>query len=258
MSGHRSYFNLGFGACLATSLWRLRRMSPTVHVYNWYDYIGPNTLHDFKRDTGIQPVYDTFDSAEVLEGKLLTSRSGYDVVVASNFSSANADQGRCLAPLPRADMPDFKNMDTDLLAKLANNDPGNQYAVPYLWGTNGIGYNVDKVRALLGDKAPVDSWDLVFKEENLAKLRQCGVAMLDSPSEMLPSPCTTLACRPTAPTPRTTRRPKRCCSSCARISPTSTRRNSSVTCPTATSAWRSVGPARCWRPRPPPSKPAMA
>ncbi len=72
-------------------------------------------------------------------------------------------------------------MDTDLLAKLANNDPGNQYAVPYLWGTNGIGYNVDKVRAVLGDKAPVDSWDLVFKEENLAKLGECGVAMLDSP-----------------------------------------------------------------------------
>jgi hypothetical protein len=77
-------------------------------------------------------------------------------------------------------------MDADLMAKLANNDPGNQYAVPYLWGTNGIGYNVDKVRAALGDKAPVDSWDLVFKEENLAKLGQCGVAMLDSPSEMLP------------------------------------------------------------------------
>jgi putrescine transport system substrate-binding protein len=77
-------------------------------------------------------------------------------------------------------------MDADLLAKLAHNDPGNQYAVPYLWGTNGIGYNIDKVRAALGDKAPVDSWDLVFNEANLAKLGQCGVAMLDSPAEMLP------------------------------------------------------------------------
>jgi len=157
-----------------------------VHVYNWYDYIGPTTLQDFKRDTGIAPVYDTFDSAEVLEGKLLTSRSGYDVVVASNFSLPTLIKAGALAPLPHAQMPDFKNMDADLLAKLAKNDPGNQYAVPYLWGTNGIGYNIDKVRAALGDKAPVDSWDLVFNEANLAKLGECGVAMLDSPAEMLP------------------------------------------------------------------------
>jgi spermidine/putrescine-binding protein len=77
-----------------------RRRRETVHVYNWYDYIGPNTLHDFKRDTGIQPVYDTFDSAEVLEGKLLTSRSGYDVVVASNFSLPTLIKAGALAPLP--------------------------------------------------------------------------------------------------------------------------------------------------------------
>ena len=186
MSRHRLYFNLGSGACLAMSLSAFAVEAPTVHVYNWYDYIGPTTLQDFKRDTGIQPVYDTFDSAEVLEGKLLTSRSGYDVVVASNYSLPTLIKAGALAPLPRAQMPDFKNMDADLLVKLAHNDPGNQYAVPYLWGTNGIGYNVDKVRAVLGDKAPVDSWDLVFKEENLAKLGECGVAMLDSPSEMLP------------------------------------------------------------------------
>ncbi|EJM63358.1 spermidine/putrescine-binding periplasmic protein [Pseudomonas sp. GM50] len=186
MSCHRSHINLGLGACLCASLSAVAADAPTVNVYNWYDYIGPNTLQDFKRDTGIQPVYDTFDSAEVLEGKLLTSRSGYDVVVASNFSLPTLIKAGALAPLPRAQMPDYKNMDTALLAKLANNDPGNQYAVPYLWGTNGIGYNVDKVRAALGDKAPVDSWELVFNEANLAKLGECGVAMLDSPSEMLP------------------------------------------------------------------------
>jgi putrescine transport system substrate-binding protein len=186
MSRHRSHFNLGLGACLSVSLSAVAADGPTVHVYNWYDYIGPTTLQDFKRDTGIAPVYDTFDSAEVLEGKLLTSRSGYDVVVASNFSLPTLIKAGALAPLPHAQMPDFKNMDADLLAKLAHNDPGNQYAVPYLWGTNGIGYNIDKVRAALGDKAPVDSWDLVFNEANLAKLGQCGVAMLDSPAEMLP------------------------------------------------------------------------
>jgi putrescine transport system substrate-binding protein len=186
MSRHRSYINLGLGACLSVSLSAVAADGPTVHVYNWYDYIGPTTLQDFKRDTGIAPVYDTFDSAEVLEGKLLTNRSGYDVVVASNFSLPTLIKAGALAPLPHAQMPDFKNMDADLLAKLAHNDPGNQYAVPYLWGTNGIGYNIDKVRAALGDKAPVDSWDLVFNEANLAKLGQCGVAMLDSPAEMLP------------------------------------------------------------------------
>ena len=86
MSRRHQQINLGLSACLCVSLSAVAAEGPTVHVYNWYDYIGPNTLHDFKRDTGIEPVYDTFDSAEVLEGKLLTSRSGYDVVVASNFS----------------------------------------------------------------------------------------------------------------------------------------------------------------------------
>ncbi|MGF6691540.1 polyamine ABC transporter substrate-binding protein [Pseudomonas sp. D(2018)] len=186
MLRHRSYLNLGFGACLSAWLSTAAADAPTVHVYNWYDYIGQTTLADFKRDTGIQPVYDTFDSAEMLEGKLLTGGSGYDVVVASNFSLPTLIQAGVLEPLDPSRLPNFKHMDQDLLAKLAVNDPGNRYAVPYLWGTNGIGYNVDKVRAVLGDQAPVNSWDLLFKEENLAKLSQCGVAMLDSPSEVLP------------------------------------------------------------------------
>jgi putrescine transport system substrate-binding protein len=155
-------------------------------VYNWYDYIGPTTLADFKRDTGIMPIYDTFDSAEVLESKLLTGRSGYDVVVASNFSLPTLIKAGVLEPLDPAKLPNYSQMDPELLAKLANNDPGNRYAVPYMWGTNGIGYNVEQVRAALGDNAPVDSWDLLFKEDNLAKLSQCGVALLDSPSEILP------------------------------------------------------------------------
>jgi putrescine transport system substrate-binding protein len=188
MLRHRSYLNLGLGACLSAWLSTAGAAAdaPSVHVYNWYDYIGPTTLADFKRDTGIKPVYDVFDSAEVLEGKLLTGGSGYDVVVASNFSLPTLIAAGVLEPLDRARLPNLKNLDPELLAKLAVNDPENRYAVPYLWGTNGIGYNVDKVRAVLGDQAPVNSWDLLFKEENLAKLSQCGVAMLDSPSEVLP------------------------------------------------------------------------
>lgn len=189
MRRHRAYLNTVVGAGLSLGLATAvaaSNVGPSVHVYNWYDYIGPTTLADFKRDLGITPVYDTFDSAEVLENKLLTGGSGYDVVVASNFSLPTLIKAGVLEPLDPAKLPHYQHMDPELLAKLASNDPGNRYAVPYMWGTNGIGYNVDKVRAVLGDKAPVDSWDLLFKEENLAKLSQCGVAMLDSPSEILP------------------------------------------------------------------------
>ncbi|MDP3815443.1 polyamine ABC transporter substrate-binding protein [Pseudomonas sp.] len=189
MRRHRAYLNTAVGACLSLGLAASVAASnagPSVHVYNWYDYIGPTTLADFKRDLGITPVYDTFDSAEVLENKLLTGGSGYDVVVASNFSLPTLIKAGVLEPLDPAKLPNYQHMDPELLAKLASNDPGNRYAVPYMWGTNGIGYNVDKVRAVLGDQAPVDSWDLLFKEENLAKLSQCGVALLDSPSEILP------------------------------------------------------------------------
>ncbi|MGQ7819215.1 polyamine ABC transporter substrate-binding protein [Metapseudomonas furukawaii] len=186
MRRHRSYLNLGMGACLSAWIAAAAADSPSVHVYNWYDYIGPTTLKDFKRDTGIMPIYDTFDSAEILESKLLTGGSGYDVVVASNFSLPTLIKAGVLEPLDPEKLPNLKHIDPELLAKLASNDPGNRYAVPYMWGTNGIGYNVDKVRAALGEQAPVDSWDLLFKEENLARLSQCGVALLDSPSEILP------------------------------------------------------------------------
>lgn len=188
MRRHRTILNTAMVAGLALYVGSAvaATEAPSVHVYNWYDYIGPTTLKDFQHDTGIQPVYDTFDSAEVLEGKLLTGGSGYDVVVASNYSLPTLIEAGVLAPLDAAKLPNRRHMDPELLAKLASNDPGNRYAVPYLWGTNGIGYNIDQVRAALGDDAPVDSWDLLFKEENLAKLSQCGVALLDSPSEMLP------------------------------------------------------------------------
>ncbi|KPG98149.1 ABC transporter substrate-binding protein [Pseudomonas sp. RIT-PI-q] len=186
MSRHRSYFNLGMGACLAVSLSAVAAEGPTVHVYNWYDYIGPTTLKDFQRDTNITPVYDTFDSGEVLEAKLMTGHSGYDVVVASNFILPALIKAGALQKLDRSQLPNLKHIDPVLLEKLRANDPDNQYAIPYLWGTDGIGYNVDKVREVLGDQAPVNSWDLLFKEENLAKLSQCGVAILDAPAEIMP------------------------------------------------------------------------
>ena len=122
MRRHRGCINLsiklGLLAGLSASSIAMAADAPSVHVYNWYDYIGPNTLHDFQRDSGIQPVYDTFDSAEVLEGKLMTSRSGYDVVVASNFSLPTLIKAGALAPLPREQLPAWKNLDADLLARI--------------------------------------------------------------------------------------------------------------------------------------------
>ena len=158
----------------------------TVHIYNWSDYIGETTLADFQKDTGIKPVYDVFDSNETLEGKLLAGRTGYDVVVPSNHFLGKQIKAGAFQKLDKAQLPNYSNLDPVLLKRLEQNDPGNLYAVPYLWGTNGIGYNVDKVKAVLGvDK--IDSWSMLFEPENIKKLHSCGVAFLDSADEMMPT-----------------------------------------------------------------------
>ena len=159
---------------------------PTVSVYNWTDYIGETTLADFQASSGIKVVYDVFDSNETLEGKLLAGRTGYDVVVPSNHFLARQAKAGAFLPLDRSKLPNWQHLDPALLKQLEKNDPGNQYAVPYLWGTNGIGYNVDKVKAALGiDK--IDSWAVLLEPENLKKLKQCGVAFMDSPDELFPA-----------------------------------------------------------------------
>ncbi|UVK91200.1 polyamine ABC transporter substrate-binding protein [Pseudomonas sp. B21-051] len=158
----------------------------TVHIYNWSDYIGETTLADFQKETGIKPVYDVFDSNETLEGKLLAGRTGYDVVVPSNHFLGKQIKAGAFQKLDRSQLPNYANLDPVLLKRLEQNDPGNQYAVPYLWGTNGIGYNVEKVKAVLGiDK--IDSWSVLFEPENIKKLHSCGVAFLDSADEMMPT-----------------------------------------------------------------------
>ena len=124
--------------------------APTVSVYNWTDYIGETTLADFQAKTGIKVVYDVFDSNETLEGKLLAGRTGYDVVVPSNHFLGRQVKAGAFLELDRAQLPNYPNLDPKLLKLLEQNDPGNAHAVPYLWGTNGIGYNVDKVKQVLG------------------------------------------------------------------------------------------------------------
>ncbi|MBD9586481.1 polyamine ABC transporter substrate-binding protein [Pseudomonas sp. PDM03] len=172
----------GAGLTMAVSV----QAAGTVHIYNWSDYIGETTLADFQKETGIKPVYDVFDSNETLEGKLLAGRTGYDVVVPSNHFLGKQIKAGAFQKLDKTKLPNYSNLDPVLLKRLEQNDPGNLYAVPYLWGTNGIGYNVDKIKAVLGvDK--IDSWSAVFEPENIKKLQSCGVAFLDSADEMMPT-----------------------------------------------------------------------
>lgn len=157
-----------------------------VHIYNWSDYVAEDTLAEFKKATGITPVYDVFDSNEVLEGKLLAGGSGYDVVVPTNHFLGKQVKAGAFQKLDKALLPGIANLDPKLMKHLEANDPGNEYAVPYLWGTNGIGYNVRMVKAALGIDS-IDSWDVLYKPENLAKLANCGVSFMDSADEMIPS-----------------------------------------------------------------------
>ncbi len=156
----------------------------TLHIYNWSDYIAPDTLANFTKETGIKVVYDVFDSNEVLEGKLMAGSTGFDLVVPSaSFLERQLGAG-VFQPLDKSKLPGWKNLDPELLKLVAQHDPDNKYALPYMWATTGIGYNVDKVKAALGKDAPVNSWDLVLKPENLEKLKSCGVAFLDAPEEI--------------------------------------------------------------------------
>jgi putrescine transport system substrate-binding protein len=157
-----------------------------LRVYNWADYILPQTLKDFQQNSAIKLTWDTFDTNEALEAKLLTGNSGYDLVVPSNMFLDTQIKAGVFQKLDKSKLPNWKHLDPALLKLLDVNDPGNQYGVPYMYGTVLIGFNPDKVKAALGDDAPVNSWDLLFKPENIAKLKQCGVAMLDSPNEILP------------------------------------------------------------------------
>lgn len=160
--------------------------APTVHFYNWSDFLAPETPKAFEQATGTTLVLDAFDNAEVMESKLMAGHSGYDVVMVPDDLLPNFIKAGVLAPLDLAQLGNRSHLDEQLMRKLATNDPGNRYAVPYMWGTTGIGYDKAKVTRLLGKDAPVDSWDLVLRKENIEKLSACGVAMLDAPVEILP------------------------------------------------------------------------
>ena len=160
---------------------------PVLNVYNWSDYIAEDTLANFTKETGIKVTYDVFDSNEILEAKLVSGSTGYDVVVPSLTFLARQVQAGVFMPIDKTKLSNYGNLDPDIQAIIAKNDPGNAHSVNYLWGTTGIGYNVKKVKEIFGDNAPVDSWALVLEPKNLAKLKQCGVYFLDTPSEIIPT-----------------------------------------------------------------------
>ena len=155
-----------------------------VNVYNWSDYIDPAVLEDFTRETGIKVKYDTFDSNDMLETKLLAGRTGYDVVVPTAYFLARQIKAGVFQKLDKSKLQNLKNAWDDIAARLAVYDPGNQYAVNYMWGTTGIGYNARKAREVLGAEGTIDSWDVVFKPEAIAKFKDCGVHVLDAADDV--------------------------------------------------------------------------
>jgi len=158
-----------------------------VNVYNWSDYIDAKVLEDFTKETGIKVQYDTFDANETLETKLLAGKSGYDVVVPTAYFLERQIKAGVFQKLDKSKLGNLTNVWPDIATRLAVYDPGNQYAVNYMWGTTGIGYNIKAMRDRLGPNGKIDSWEIVFNPENLAKFRDCGVHMLDSADDLMPA-----------------------------------------------------------------------
>jgi len=158
-----------------------------LNIYNWADYIAPDTIKNFEKETGITVRYDNFDSNEVLHAKLVAGRTGYDIVVpGSHFAKMQIDGG-LLMKLDKGKLPNLKNLDPSIQAQLAKLDPGNEYLVDWLWGYTTVGINAEKVKKALGTlPMPENAWDLVFKPEYMSKLKGCGVSFLDSASEVVP------------------------------------------------------------------------
>jgi putrescine transport system substrate-binding protein len=158
-----------------------------VNVYNWSDYIDPQVLADFTKETGIRVQYDTFDANETLETKLLAGHSGYDVVVPTAYFLERQIKAGVFQALDKGKLPHLVNAWPEVTKRLSAYDPGNRYAVNYMWGTTGIGFNVKAVHDRLGPGAKIDSWDVVFKPELIAKFKDCGVHMLDSADDIVPA-----------------------------------------------------------------------
>jgi putrescine transport system substrate-binding protein len=159
----------------------------TVNFYNWSNYMAPGVLEDFTRETGIKVVYDTFDANETLETRLLAGKSGYDVVVPTAYFLQRQVSANIFQKLDKSKLPNLANAWPEVTRRLAVYDVDNSYGANYMWGTTGIGFNIKTVQKILGPDAKIDSWDIVFKPENLAKFKDCGIHMLDSADDIFPA-----------------------------------------------------------------------
>ncbi|HTV71371.1 MAG TPA: polyamine ABC transporter substrate-binding protein [Rhizobiaceae bacterium] len=171
-----------------------------VNVYNWSDYIDDSIIADFTKETGIKVVYDVFDSNEILETKLLAGGTGYDVVVPTGSFLARQIEAGVFQKLDKSKLPNAKNLWDFVLKQTAADDPGNEYSINYMWGTTGIGYNTKKIQEVLGVEK-IDSWDYFFKPEHMEKLAQCGVYVLDSATDILPTALRYLKLEPDSKSP---------------------------------------------------------
>jgi putrescine transport system substrate-binding protein len=155
-----------------------------LFIYNWTDFIGPNTVAKFEKQSGISVVYDVYDSEETMDARLLAGSAGYDVVFASTEYFGREIKAGVYIPLDRSKLPNWKNLDPRILAIQTAHDPGNLHSVPYMHAINGFAYNVDMIKARMPN-APVDSLDMIFKPEIVAKFADCGVTFLDSAADTL-------------------------------------------------------------------------
>ena len=157
-----------------------------VYVYNWSDYIDPKILEDFTKETGIQVVYDVYDSNDTLETKLMAGKTGYDVVVPTSPFLAREIKAGAIAKLDKAKLPNLKHLDASIMKRMTAYDPDNAHSVVYLWGTSGIGYNTKKIAERMKD-APVSSLSLIFDPAVVSKFKDCGVMVLDAADELIPA-----------------------------------------------------------------------
>jgi putrescine transport system substrate-binding protein len=197
---NRSFFSLLSAALFAGFASAAGAEEPVVNIYNWSDYIDPTVLEDFTKETGIKVVYDVYDNNDIVETKLLAGGSGYDIVVPTDSNVARQIKAGTLMTLDKSKLPNLSHMWKAITDRMTNYDPGNEHSVIYMWGTDGFGYNVDKIKAIMPD-APVDSWDMIFKPEIVSKFKDCGVYLLDAPEDVLQTALNYLGLNPDSKDP---------------------------------------------------------
>lgn len=175
------------GTVLTAAFSAVQAQENVVNVYNWAEYTAPDTISGFEQETGIKARYDTFDNNDTLQAKLLTGKSGYDVVVPSTHYAARQIEGGIFQKLDKSKIPNWEHLDPDLMAVLADVDPGNEYLIPWGYGTNGLGYNVTRVKEIFGDEVVLGDWDMLFKPENAEQLKSCGISVLDEAAQVFPA-----------------------------------------------------------------------